>query len=351
MFTAESTTAGSGCSDEYSQSCALEVAKNSNNDDVRYIVYSTTDSKVIDIDIHTYEYEIATTIQQDRSSNNSVEIDNFEDAQDTDVDSSDNAAAAYLTCEICILVSPDLIESAESRLCYCIVCDACVKYYINNKVKDGNLNMHCPVCLRAYEASEIATQLSESGLKTYKQLRFNNKIQENPHARFCPSVDCNGVVYRNMHTREKEVTCNECKVKFCFDCSEAAHGKGSCNKAIRYSLTYRKFAKYKKKHTKQCPACNYIIEKVQDGSCNHMICSNCKTEFCWLCTQCIPPEGHFDLSNQNGCPGMQFYDSKSNGIIVTCRSRFSKRIKAFGDTFKAVGKKIIVPGRRGRALA
>ena len=32
-----------------------------------------------------------------------------------------------------------------------------------------------------------------------------------------------------------------------------------------------------------CPRCHVLIVKMDDGSCNHMTCSVCGSEFCWLC--------------------------------------------------------------------
>lgn len=31
----------------------------------------------------------------------------------------------------------------------------------------------------------------------------------------------------------------------------------------------------------RCPTCRYVIDKI-DG-CNHVKCTNCKAEFCWVC--------------------------------------------------------------------
>lgn len=34
---------------------------------------------------------------------------------------------------------------------------------------------------------------------------------------------------------------------------------------------------------KACPRCQVLIVKMDDGSCNHMMCAVCGAEFCWLC--------------------------------------------------------------------
>ncbi|VDK48499.1 unnamed protein product [Cylicostephanus goldi] len=34
---------------------------------------------------------------------------------------------------------------------------------------------------------------------------------------------------------------------------------------------------------KACPRCHTYIVKMDDGSCNHMVCAMCSAEFCWLC--------------------------------------------------------------------
>ena len=34
---------------------------------------------------------------------------------------------------------------------------------------------------------------------------------------------------------------------------------------------------------KVCTRCSVLIVKMDDGSCNHMTCAVCGSEFCWLC--------------------------------------------------------------------
>lgn len=39
----------------------------------------------------------------------------------------------------------------------------------------------------------------------------------------------------------------------------------------------------------ECPKCHATIEK--NGGCNHMHCSTCKAEFCWVCLGPWEPHG------------------------------------------------------------
>ena len=49
---------------------------------------------------------------------------------------------------------------------------------------------------------------------------------------------------------------------------------------------------------KVCPRCSVLIVKMDDGSCNHMTCAVCGSEFCWLCMKV------------RNAPGAQVYHSK-----------------------------------------
>ena len=43
---------------------------------------------------------------------------------------------------------------------------------------------------------------------------------------------------------------------------------------------------YVKKECKSCPNCKANIQKIE--GCNHMICTKCQVDFCWLCLTILP---------------------------------------------------------------
>ena len=50
-------------------------------------------------------------------------------------------------------------------------------------------------------------------------------------------------------------------------------------------------------NTKPCPTCHLIIFK--DGGCNHMTCSRCHQDFCWLCFRTFNRSERY--VQHNGC--------------------------------------------------
>ena len=63
-----------------------------------------------------------------------------------------------------------------------------------------------------------------------------------------------------------------------------------------------------------CPQCGLIVEKVA-GGCNHITCSKCSFQFCWICGKKYDVE-HFDRSNVFGCQGLQESDPSNSGRMI-----------------------------------
>lgn len=162
----------------------------------------------------------------------------------------------------------------------------------------------------------------------------NTRVRMDPDLCWCPVPDCRTVVQRPSPTSLLAV-CPTCVTAFCFGCSAAPHSPQSCDEARATRATKEgsaaevAFRKWAKKKTKKCPepSCGTLVERAREagpGDCNHMICSLCKTEFCWLCAKKVPPLGHFDATNVMGCPGLQF-----SGPDVKFTKRFRARARAF----------------------
>eukprot|EP00127_Corallochytrium_limacisporum_P004658 Clim_evm12s172 gene=Clim_evmTU12s172 len=177
-------------------------------------------------------------------------------------------------------------------------------------------SISCPGCDRKLELQEIESLTTTHAYKIFcKQVRIQ-EVARNADMAWCPRPGCNAAVVRNSKD-EDEVVCKICELEFCFSC-QADHDGLSCTqyqkkaaKEMASDKEYRVFRRWRHKNrTRTCPNCNVVIHKLEDGSCNHMVCMLCATEFCWICREIIPPEGHFDPGNIMGCPGLQYKTGK-----------------------------------------
>jgi len=90
-------------------------------------------------------------------------------------------------------------------------------------------------------------------------------------------------------------TCKDCGAKACVPCDRPWHENETCEEyqvRIKDRLEEEDLAlALIRKQTKRCPNCSKSIEK--DGGCRHMLCTQCRTEFCWQCEQMINRNGQY----------------------------------------------------------
>ena len=130
-----------------------------------------------------------------------------------------------------------------------------------------------------------------------KFLTRKKLMDSNKKVKFCPVPDCDGYAEKK---KSKYVKCNFGH-EFCFECGQQPHGKKKCAKVIDEG-----FEEWKS-HTlvKRCPYCKFWTEK--NEGCNHMTCSQCKFQWCWICEkECVV--GHYNFGR---CRGLHFESAKS----------------------------------------
>ena len=107
-----------------------------------------------------------------------------------------------------------------------------------------------------------------------------------------------------LNIKNKNVKCLN-NHKFCFLCLEKPHEGKPCKDKIDKSM--ENFAK--NHFIKKCPHCGIITEKIE--GCNHITCSKCSFQWCWLCNQKYDPE-HF---REGKCKGLQYFKPKNENDI------------------------------------
>eukprot|EP01027_Heterolobosea_sp_BB2_P022237 GEZU01032728.1.p1 GENE.GEZU01032728.1~~GEZU01032728.1.p1 ORF type:complete len:506 (-),score=183.84 GEZU01032728.1:127-1644(-) len=189
-----------------------------------------------------------------------------------------------ITCTICF----DDYDGADTASLRCnhIFCNTCWKDYCHARISSGPscLLANCPhpKCTTVLDESVFKEFSDKDKFQKYAQFLSRSFVDENPHIKWCPAPNCGRAVYCPELTTVV-VKC-DCNNKFCFKCGYEAHAPASCallKEWLKKEKDESETATWLTANTKVCPKCNTAIEK--NGGCNHMTCSRCRHEFCWIC--------------------------------------------------------------------
>ena len=148
-----------------------------------------------------------------------------------------------------------------------------------------------------YELTEqfITLKIKEDQflLDKYKIFRQRAEIFLSKDKKFCPEPDCNSYLQEDL--TNKYVQC-ENGHKYCYICLKKWHNDSPCDEEL--DKDFQNWSK--NKVIKKCPRCKIYTEK--NEGCNHMTCTECKYQWCWLC-EGEYKNGHF---SRGQCNGLQF---------------------------------------------
>lgn len=189
-----------------------------------------------------------------------------------------------MECNICF----GSLESVLTGLdCGHRFCTDCWNEYLTTKIMDeGNVeSIKCAAfnCEIIVDDLTIMKLVKDPRIKTkYQHFMTNNFVSCNSLMRWCITPNCNNVI-RVDYSDFMPVTCS-CGTTFCFLCSQNWHDPVQCTLLKKWTQRYSddcETLQWLTKNTKDCPKCASPIEK--NKGCNHMSCTKCKYEFCWIC--------------------------------------------------------------------
>lgn len=194
---------------------------------------------------------------------------------------NDNGMDETFVCGICYDDEITLSDS-YAMLCGHRFCTPCWKSFVENKFDEGPsqvLNASCPRqdCTERITGVEL-NELCPKTVEKWKTYLLRNFVDQEPQYRFCPGPDCEFVV-ASLGDRGP-VDCL-CGTKFCFGCGEDPHLPAVCSDFEKWQSIFGSSKYWVAKNSKPCPNCGVPIEK--NSGCNHMRCSQCHEDFCWLC--------------------------------------------------------------------
>jgi IBR domain, a half RING-finger domain/Zinc finger, C3HC4 type (RING finger) len=172
-------------------------------------------------------------------------------------------------------------------------CFPCWRSHLVNILEDGAANSKrvakatCPeqACgerILTRHVNEIHSELSSQ----WEDAILAHFVELDKSYRPCPGPDCKMVAHvltsqQPTSHQSSSINCTHCHTSFCFDCGGEPHQPAKCSDFTAWNAIFGSSEFWVKKHAKPCPSCGVPIEK-NDG-CNHMKCSRCSTDFCWLC--------------------------------------------------------------------
>lgn len=223
-----------------------------------------------------------------------------------------------IMCEICCLSISNWDQSLQMS-CRHAFCAHCWETYLTNKIQDGDAHhILCPAyqCHILVPVELIEKFVRPAIAKRYLQFDIKAFVESNKTIKWCPMAGCGRAVRlpeaehvnatrgRCLSGKQRQETshavdCGNAHF-FCWECLGDAHAPCGCNQWQEWQM---KIAEVKPEelqascsgseeaanllwlvtNSKPCPNCKSPIQK--NEGCNHMKCSKCKFDFCWVCQE------------------------------------------------------------------
>lgn len=246
-------------------------------------------------------------------------------------------------CDICmdLKLKPEMC----SLDCGHKFCSECVRAHIENAITNGSVPIRCPEagCGMEIKDEYVEGCIEEEMHKKYVKFMKRYQISLIEGAVYCPYPNCESYAVKPMDDncndnttrkesievegsdkdKEKEkkqqiiLSCIENDHLFCMNCRQPPHKGRPCdvNEEVGWKF-------YKKANDlRKCPKCG--IEIAKDSGCNHMTCTKCSYQFCWICGWKYSPN-HYE-NPLSPCFGMQ-YTSQYNVLVRNSPLRVLKTI-------------------------
>ncbi|XP_022915198.1 ankyrin repeat and IBR domain-containing protein 1-like isoform X2 [Onthophagus taurus] len=218
-----------------------------------------------------------------------------------------------IMCEICYLQINEW-EQPIMMSCKHVFCKTCWESYLTTKIQDGDAHhILCPAyqCHILVPVELIEKLVSPEMARRYLQFDIKAFVESNKSIKWCPIPGCGravrlpeaeqtgAVVNKTAPVTSHAVDCGNAHF-FCWECLGEAHAPCGCQQWQEWQLKIAEVKPEELKaacsgsedaanflwlvtNSKPCPHCKSPIQK--NEGCNHMKCSKCKFDFCWVCQE------------------------------------------------------------------
>jgi len=228
-------------------------------------------------------------------------------------------AAECVECRVCRMDRS--MAEMHPAPCGHQFCRWCLETHYRSSIANGTVTFECieELCDRPIADEELMLFLDDLSRSKYAKFARNALLVQDPDIRWCVKRGCEHEI-RRQNKRQKRMECGRCGTAVCYDCSGLYHntasGEHDCETVKRADSKCSEWANAGGLDVQNCPKCAARIEK--NAGCNHLTCSYCKYQFCWLCRKEFK-KGHYDRSNiLRGCPGAETSDKRPNKCGALC---------------------------------
>jgi len=171
------------------------------------------------------------------------------------------------------------------------VCGECWVGYLRVEVEEkGMVKVRCPADERCGDWVPVERMRKLGRRETVEKLEaflVESFVKAREEVRWCAAPGCECAIKVNQTTSkpsvDQKVVCR-CSNVTCIMCPEDPHFPMSCKIVRKWedkAVCDRATSLWLSANSKPCPKCKLVIAK--DGGCNHVTCSKCRHEFCWMC--------------------------------------------------------------------
>ena len=190
----------------------------------------------------------------------------------------------------------------------------CMADYLQNEINSkgkSSLTSTCPVDGCPYQITEelVVQYCDKSTIERFQNIYLADYLEHYPCISQCSNPACDmflsatetALDSKKRILPNKDCSCI-CGFVTCMKCKFAGHQPISCEavKAWKFEIEAsvdKLNLQWKKNNTKKCPKCK--VDVFKNTGCMHMVCFNCKHNFCWLCLggKERHPNSHFASCN------------------------------------------------------